>query len=134
MTASSRLRDLVDAALEEGYILWELSGLPCLPTAERYIAADTLASCYNGPHAADLAAACQCFYCFRHLHSMAAEYPAWATLLGDYFFSRFSECLLPLDSVPLTDAFSAYLKSDAQSPGVDIAYLSFMRSLPAVLS
>ncbi|SHI03831.1 hypothetical protein SAMN02745823_02077 [Sporobacter termitidis DSM 10068] len=132
MTASD-LRDTVDNMLAEGYCLWNESRIQLPPVSERYIAADALVLVYGGPNIAELAAACQCFLYFRRLHGLVLDYPAWATLLGDYFFSQFSKNLIPLDSVSLTDAFSAYLKTDIQlSGGVD-DYIAFIRRLPAVL-
>jgi hypothetical protein len=130
---SDKLRVSVDRILNEGYRLWNESGIQ-LPTAsERYIAADGLSGLYDGLNAAELAAACQCFYYFRKLHGMVHKYPAWSTLLGDYFFSQFSKNLIPLDSVPLTDAFSAYLKKDVQLLGGVKEYIAFIHGLPAVL-
>lgn len=131
--SSSDLRTEVDKLLSEGYRLWNDSALPQLPVSERYIASDEVAAVYNGAHYAELAAACQCFYLFRKLHCMLQNYPTWATLLGDYFFSQFSKNLIPIDSVALTDSFSRYLSADTQSSFNTQEYLSFIRSLPMVL-
>ncbi len=133
MTAAE-LRDSVDKILAEGYHLWNESSMPYPLGSERYIAADALAFVYDGPYAEKLAAACQCFYYFRKLHGRVTAHPTCATLLGDYFFSQFSKNIMPLDSVPLTDAFSAYLKKDIQSPGTIAAYIAFISGLPAVLT
>lgn len=140
MTAGE-LRDSVNNRLAEGYRLWEESGLPLPSGRERALASEALADAYAGPNAAELAAACQCFYYFRKLHGAAEEQPAGATLLGDYFFSRFSKYLIPLDSVPLTDAFADYLKNDIRQKGAaqygrtrDTEYTAFIRGLPAVLA
>ena len=127
------LRDRVDKMLSEGYRLWRQSGLQLPSAEERAIAADALASAYDGPHAAELAAACQSFHFFRKLHRMSQVSPTWSTLLGDYFFSQFSKYLIPLDSVRLTDTFSAYLKKDIYSPGDAPEYGAFICGLPAVL-
>ncbi len=124
----------VVALLAEGYCLWSQSPLPELPYSERYIAADEATRVYRGKNAAELAAACQSFYLFRKLHSMAGDYPEWATLLGDYFFSQFSKNLIPLDSVPLTDSFAAYLSADTQSALCLEEYLEFIGGLPEVIN
>lgn len=113
--------------------MWKDSALPQLPASERYLASDEIAAVYNGVYSAELAAACQCFYLFRKLHSMLQNYPTWATLLGDYFFSQFSKNLIPIDSVALTDSFSRYLTADTQASFNTQEYLSFIRSLPVVL-
>lgn len=123
----------VRALLEEGYTLWNESGLPVLPQSERFLVSDVAVRAYSGEYAAKFAAACQCFYLFRSLHAMAPQYPAWATLLGDYFFSQFSKNLIPIDSVPLIDAFSRFLAKDAQEPAGTDAFLSFVESLPSVI-
>lgn len=130
---SEELRGSVDKILAEGYRLWNGSSIQPPTVSERYIAADELACLYDGPNVVALAAACQCFYYFRKLHGMVREYPTWSTLLGDYFFSKFSKNLIPIDSVPLTDAFSAYLKNDIKSSRDVNDYIAFIRGLPAVL-
>lgn len=123
----------VRALLEEGYGLWEESGLQLLPESERFAISDAAIRVYSGEYAAKFAAACQCFYLFRNLHARAERDPAWATLLGDYFFSQFSKHLIPIDSVPLIDAFSRYLANDARKPASTGAFLAFVESLPAVM-
>lgn len=130
---SEEMRYQVDKMISEGYRLWKESGIPFPSVAERYIAADELLFIYDGPNAAELATACQCFYYFRKFHNMVAEYPKWSTLMGDYFFSQFSRYLIPLDSIPLTDAFSAYLKKDIALPTDVREYIKFIRGLPVVL-
>lgn len=130
---TSDLRTEVDKRLSEGYRLWNDSALPQLPVSERYLASDEIAAVYNGAYDAELAAACQCFYLFRKLHCMLQNSPAWATLLGDYFFSQFSKNLIPIDSVELTDSFSRYLTADTQSSFNTQEYLFFIRSLTVVL-
>jgi hypothetical protein len=110
---SEALRISVDALLEEGYRLWDAAGLPPLGPKERRAAADAAGALYCGPHPAAFAAACQCYYLFRALHRRAGAFPEAATLLGDYFFSRFSAYLIPLDSAALIRAFSDCLARDA---------------------
>lgn len=127
------MKDIIDMKLAEGYRLWDESGIPMPLESERNMAVNELAHLYNGPYAPDLAAACQCFSFFRKLHGMTGVSPTWATLLGDYFFSQFSKNIIPIDSVLLNDAFSHYLKNDIRSPGDDISYTAFIRTLPAVL-
>lgn len=133
MDTFNEFRARADALLTEGYQLWKESGLPALPPSDRCLAVDAAVGAYTGAHAAQFAAACQCFYLFRKLHGMAETYPTWATLLGDYFFSQFSKHLIPIDSVPLIDAFSGFLASDARRQSGTETYLSFIRSLPAVI-
>lgn len=123
-------REKVDALLTEGYRLWDESDLPSLPQTERYLAADAAAELYQGKYSAEFAVACQSFYLFRKLHGLAVQYPAWGTLLGDYFFSQFSKNLIPLDCVPLIDAFSRFLEADAQETLNQEDYLTFIGSLP----
>ena len=132
MTATE-LRDMVDKLLSDGYRLWNECGIRFPPVSECHVAADELAAVYDGPNAGELAAACQCFYFFRKLHGMVHDNPAWSTLMGDYFFSQFSKKLISLDNVPLTDAFSAYLKADIRAPGGVTEYISFIRGLPTLL-
>jgi hypothetical protein len=110
---SKALRVDADALLEEGFRLWDEAGLPPLGPKERRAAADAAGAVYLGPHPAAFAAACQCFYLFRALHRRAEAFPEAATLLGDYFFSRFSAHLIPLDSAALIRAFSDCLARDA---------------------
>ena len=118
--------------LEEGFLLWEEAGLPALTTQEKWGAAQLAARVYDGPHCLEFAAACQCFALFRLLHSRVQALPTASTLLGDYFFSQFAQNLIPLDSVPLIDAFAAYLEQDAA--GHAAAYPDFLETLPAVIA
>ena len=119
--------------LDEGYRLWESTDLPAPEEPERYMISDALLAVYQGEHAGNLAALCQCFWLFRKLHGLTEENPVYATLVGDYFFSIFSKNLIPLDSVALNGEFARLLASDAQIPiGID-GYLEFVRNLPAVL-
>lgn len=80
-----------------------------------------------------LEAACACFQRFRQLHAEKAQTPE-TVLWGDYYFSLFSSYLIPLDSVPLIDAFSAYLKRDARAETVydEKELAAFFETLPAV--
>lgn len=130
---SANTRVQVVRLLAEGYRMWSNSLLPELKYSECYVGSDAAACAYQGAYAIEFAAACQCFYLFRKLHGLVKEYPTWATLLGDYFFSQFSKHLIPLDSVQLTDSFSRYLTRDTQSTQGNEEYLDFIRSLPAVI-
>lgn len=123
----------VGALLDEGYKLWEGSDLPKLPQSEWFLVAERAAQAYSGEYSVQFAAACQCFYLFRSLHRMVEHYPAWATLLGDYFFSQFSKNLIPIDSVDLIEAFSSFLLYDTQSPASTDDFICFISRLPAVL-
>jgi len=129
--AQSRIK--ADKLLAEGYRLWSESGLPLPTESERYFAIDAALKAYNGKFSAEFAAACQCFYLFRKLHSLAQQHPAAATLLGDYFFSQFSKNLIPLDSVPLINAFSAFLADDIKAQDNMEGYLDFIGSLPGMI-
>jgi hypothetical protein len=127
------LRDEVGKALEEGYGLWDDTGLPPLPERERYAASDESLSVCRGENAVSLAVACQCFWAYRRLHGLTAAHPVYATLLGDYFFSVFSKNLIPVDSVALNDEFARFLAGDTTAPaGVD-SYLEFVRNLPNIV-
>ena len=130
---NSALKDEVVSHIAEGYELWKTIGLTELPASERYVISDESLSVYNGRHAVSLAVACQCFWLFRKLHGMTKEYPVYATLLGDYFFSVFSKNLIPLDSVALNDEFARLLASDTQDPVSSDGYMEFVRTLPAAL-
>ncbi|MDO4572626.1 MAG: hypothetical protein Q4C13_04590 [Clostridia bacterium] len=81
-----------------------------------------------------LKAACECFRRFRRLHAEPVQ-TAETVLLGDYYFSLFSSHLIPLDSVALIDAFSAYLRLDAAAEPLydEEALEAFFRTLPAVM-
>lgn len=125
------LREAVDGILNEGYAFWAESKNPALSADSRYYAVDAVSEVYNGPYQREFAAACQSFYLFRTLHRNEENRSA-NTLLGDYFFSQFSQNLIPLDSVPLIDAFSAYLAKDASKEGED--YLDFIGTLPSVIN
>ncbi|MBR6349368.1 MAG: hypothetical protein IKR67_02360 [Lachnospiraceae bacterium] len=105
------IHEEMDKRLGEGYSLWAEFLKDSAPEEYRYIGADAVMEGYDGRHTIDLASACQCFFWFRFLHEQTDDK---ALLLGDYFFSRFSHWLIPIDSTPLIDAFSAYLKDDAQ--------------------
>ena len=123
----------VVSLLADGYRLWSDSPVPELSHSQRYIASNMAAQVYRGKHSAEFAAACQCFYLFRKLHTMVEEYPKWATLLGDFFFSQFSKILIPLDNVQLINEFSRFLNSDTQSDWELQNYMDFIKSLPAVM-
>lgn len=124
----------VDELLADGYRMWEEYRLPVLTDEERHQAAECAAAAWDSTDfTLEYAAACQCFYLFRRLHTMVEEHPEQVTLLGDYFFSRFSHFLIPIDSTRLIDLFSEYLKGDAlrQSEGKKDfdpdGYLRFIR-------
>ena len=130
---SREIRDKVNALLAEGHMIWETNKLPPLPDSERLVVTDAAIAAYRGENAVHLAAACQSFWLFRKLHEMVDEYPVYATLLGDYFFSVFSKSLIPLDSVKLNDEFAQVLAKDTQARVSMDDYLDFVRKLPAVL-
>ncbi|MEI3338943.1 MAG: hypothetical protein V8R80_02480 [Eubacterium sp.] len=112
---SDQIAEKVDALLSEGYQMWERFGFRKLTEEERYLVAGCAAdACKKREFAEDYAAACQSFFLFRKLHEWTEEFPETATLLGDYFFSRFSHYLIPIDSTRLIDLFSEYLKADTK--------------------
>lgn len=126
------LRIGVKELLGEGYRLWEETPLPKLTTEERNRYVDLAGMVWDGPDQLHFAAVCQSFYLFRKLHREMGEYQAYSVLLGDLFFSLFSKNLIPLDSVPLTDAFAAYLDRDTAGMAED--YAAFILTLPAVIA
>jgi hypothetical protein len=83
---------------------------------------DAAHASYDGANSDDFASACLAFFLFQDMHSRTDEAPAATTLLGDYFFSRFSKHLIPIDSVPLIDAFSEYLARCTSGNGVRGTY------------
>jgi hypothetical protein len=99
----------VDALLEEGYVFWDELGFEALSERDKHQITDEVASVVKGKHLINFAAVCQCFYIFQRLHHMVEEEKENATLLGDYFFSRFSHHLIPIDSTKLIDRFSEFL-------------------------
>ena len=110
---------------------WDLSGLPAYPgEACRRIDAAARAVC-KGALQADFSCACRTFYLYRWLHRNGQG--PQAVLLGDYYFSLFSQWLIPLDSVALTEAFSDYLAAGTQAPLTLADYLSFIEQLKAVM-
>lgn len=111
----SPLDNELNILLSEGYQMWERFG--CIPLNEmekHVVLAQAVNSCKTDCHTKDFAAACQCFFLYRKLHHMVEEQPETATLLGDYYFSQFSQFLIPIDSTRLIDLFSEYLKKDAK--------------------
>ena len=66
-------------------------------------------------HTKELESANQNFDLFRSFHRL--DDPAYAigeaVLKGDYYFSRFSLDLIPVDSVKITDRFARILREDA---------------------
>ena len=111
----TELHNEIDKMLSEGMALWEKYLKAPIPEEYRYFGADEVAENYDGRHIIDLAAACQCFFYFRYLHSDMESESDIRTLLGDYFFSRFSLSLIPIDSTELIDEFAAFLNEDTQS-------------------
>ena len=154
------LREAVDALLEEGYVFWDEMGLKPLSSGMRYDVVDAAGIAYDGVYLTQFAAACQSFFLFRELHrgvcdtenedyakdytedytsetkfadgADCADDKEVNTLLGDYFFSSFSHNLIPIDSVPLIDAFSEYLAKDASGKAMD--YQDFIEKLPEVMA
>lgn len=126
----------VNTNLEFGYELWKQFGFTEIPKEEKNCIPEIIMEIYKGRHVSDLACACQCFYLFRKLHGDLDYDPAKATLLGDYFFSKFSFHLIPLDSVSLTNRFSDYLKQEILKEvkvrnGFDMeSYVEFLYQIP----
>lgn len=107
-----------EALFEPERQIWERYGIiPSWEEERRRVMRCAANACENGVFAADYTAACLCFYLFRKFHGMAEREPKRATLLGDYFFSRFSHHLIPIDNTRLIDLFSGYLKGDAKRAG-----------------
>ena len=65
----TELHNEIDKMLSEGMALWEKYLKAPIPEEYRYFGADEVAENYDGRHIIDLAAACQCFFYFRYLHS-----------------------------------------------------------------
>lgn len=99
-------------SLEQGYFLWERFGLEPLSEIEKYSISKYVFDFYKGRNKEDFAIACQCFYLFRKLHKAQGDKLDVETLLGDYFFSRFSHHIIPIDSTELIQEFSKYLSED----------------------
>lgn len=115
MDETGLLTKEVNALLSEGYQMWEGFGLPEPEEKEKRLVIETaVKSCEGGKFQKEYAAACLSFYLFRKLHEMSESAPETGTLLGDYFFSRFSHYLIPIDNTRLIDLFSEYLKTDAK--------------------
>lgn len=108
------LRKKLDEMLSDGYRLMEETGLEPFAEEERYLALKACLPLDDEQKYLNLAAAGQCVYCFSVLHNRIEENETAATLLGDYFFSRFSHYLIPLDSRELIEAFSSYLQMDTK--------------------
>lgn len=113
--AKSPLYAELNTLLCEGYQMWERFG--CIPLNEmekHAVLEQAVNACQTNAHTKEYAAACQCFFLYRKLHHMVDEQPECATLLGDYYFSQFSQCLIPIDSPKLIDLFAEYLKNDTK--------------------
>lgn len=69
----------------------------------------------NDPHSKELESANENFALFRSFHRLDDDNysTAEAVLKGDYYFSRFSLDLIPVDSIEITDAFAKILREDA---------------------
>lgn len=125
--------DELNNLLCDGYQMWERFGCTPLNEMEKHMVLEqAVSACRSDRHTKDFAAACQCFFLYRKLHHMVEEQPETATLLGDYYFSQFSQFLIPIDSTRLIDLFSEYLKKDAKSAAEGVrafdmdAYLAFI--------
>ena len=66
-------------------------------------------------HQMELESANENFELFRRFHKLDDDTytVAEATLKGDYYFSRFSLDLIPVDSIEITDRFAKILREDA---------------------
>lgn len=78
----------------------------------------------DNTHSKELESANENFSLFRSFHRLDDENysTAEAVLKGDYYFSRFSLDLIPVDSVEITDRFSAILRAEAsgyESPEIE---------------
>ncbi len=132
-----RIRE-ADEIFCEAEMVWGDENVPRIDQAVREQIREAAQSAVQNPaFANDYADACEAFYLFRKLHSLADQMPAWAVLTGDYFFSRFSHALIPIDNVELIDRFSDYLKEDVKKieaePDLD-GYLAFVRQTALEIS
>jgi hypothetical protein len=125
-------RTNLETLFSEGYELCREQGVYLPPEDQRQAVLDVARDSFSGEYAENFASACLAFYLFQDLHGRVYEAPAATTLLGDYFFSRFSKHLIPIDSVPLIDAFSEYLAQCASGDKED--YLAFIKSISGVLA
>ena len=123
----------VEPMPEEGHWpeAWGDFGLPDYPEEDCREIARRAAAVYGGPYREEFAAACRDFYLYRYLH-WRSGWPE-GVLLGDYYFSLFSQQLIPLDSVALTEAFSDYLADNTAAPLCLEDYLEFMEQLKGVM-
>jgi hypothetical protein len=120
----------IDEILKEAAGIWPDSVLSEQEKQARQTIRRSAGEACKDRNAKYYADACECFYLFRVIHRMSDADPGWAALTGDYFFSRFSHALIPIDSVPLTDRFSDYLLADTvrHSQPFDLEdYLMFIR-------
>lgn len=106
--------DRCGALLAEGRGFWEAQGRPAPAEAGWDAIPRLVLERLEGEKGVQLAAACQSFLLFRALHRSGAPGDPEAVLLGDYFFGLFSRCLIPLDSTWLIEAFSRFLREDAE--------------------
>lgn len=113
--AKSPLYNELNTLLCEGYRMWERFGCIPLNEMEKHVVLEqAVSACQTNAHTKEYAAACQCFFLYRKLHHTVDEQPETATLLGDYYFSQFSQFLIPIDSPKLIDLFAEYLKNDTK--------------------
>ncbi|WP_178138524.1 hypothetical protein [Parasporobacterium paucivorans] len=112
------LQEKLEALLSDGYGMMAEMGMEPFGEEERSLTAEIFCTYPDIEKGLNLAAAGQCFYCFCSLHNRIEENETAATLLGDYFFSRFSHFLIPLDSRQLIEEFSLYLQEESKD-GVD---------------
>lgn len=94
---------------------WTAQGLPAYPEDQ----VDRIGKQVRGEYLP----LCASFWLYRYLHRTVN---ADCTLLGDYCFGIFSAYLAELDSVPLNDAFSAYLQEDTKEAKSFEEYLGFV--------
>ena len=133
LRAGLKQKEDVKMLMEEGYRHWKADAeLPLAPEQNGIF--DELLSIYSDEKAPTLATACQCFWNFRKLHELTDKHPVQATLLGDYFFSVFSKCLILLDSVEINDRFAKLLAEDTGQAVGEEAYREFVKRLPMVIS
>ena len=134
---AERIRE-ADEIFREAEAVWCEEDLPVIDRDVRARVRETACQAVQTQvFAKDYADACEAFYLFRKLHSFADQMPAWAVLTGDFFFSRFSHALIPIDSVELIDRISDYLKEDVKmintEPDLE-GYLAFIRQTALEIS
>ena len=101
----------IDEILKEAGQIWPNAVLSSRREEERRQVRRFAVAC-AGSYQKEYADACECFFLFRVIHRMTDVDAGWSALTGDWFFSRFSKALIPIDSVLLIDRFSEYLTED----------------------